>query len=160
MAGKVGEAADVEKANGEILRGTLALPGAEAEPTLGVVPRLGVASGADVGSFSFSLEVLVGEIIILLLLLIFLSEILFELFLRLKTSVRDFLEEMRCNEAAGPRGLVSPVRLTISVVICASSKDTKPSLNHDYKQYIGQLFLSTKFILRLKKQINIQDYRT
>ncbi len=120
---------DVEKDNGEVLRGTFALPGAEADPTLGVVPRLDACSGADVGSFSF--EELVGEINTLLPLIFLSADILFELFLRLKINVSDFLEEMRCSAAAGPRGLVSPVRLTISVVICASSNDTKPSLNQD-----------------------------
>jgi hypothetical protein len=121
----VGEA---EIDNGEVLRGTLALPGADTDPTLAFGPRLEAVSGAEAGSFSFA--ELGGEIIKLLLLNFFSAAILFELFLRLNIKVSDFLDEMRCI-GAGPRGLVSPVRLTISVVICASSNDTKPSLNHD-----------------------------
>ncbi len=118
---------DVEKESegGLPLRGTFPVFGAEIELSFALDPDTATL-GAEAGSLSFAL---IGVSIKLLLLNFFSADILFELFLRLKINDRDFLDEMRCNE--GPRGLTSPVRLTISVVICASSNDIKPSLNHD-----------------------------
>jgi len=118
---------DVEEDSEEVLRGIFPVFGAEIELIFALDPDTANKLGAEAGSLSF---VLTGAIIKLLLLDFFSVDILFELFLRLKINDRDFLDEMRCSGAC-PLGLTSPVRLTISVLICASSSDTKPSLNHD-----------------------------